>query len=60
MKPLSPTRRVTIPAMSAMWKAANPPVNPFWALYIRVMSPISVPVMVATPSQTPTLRPAPM
>ena len=33
-------------------------MNPFCALYITVMRPISVPVSVAMPSQVPTARPA--
>ena len=34
-------------------------MKPFWALYITVISPISVPVNVAIPSHVPTARPAP-
>ena len=58
MNPVAPTRNVTMPATRAIWKAAKPPVNPFWALYMTVIRPSSVPVIVAMPRQTPSPWPA--
>ncbi len=58
MKPVSPTKSVTIPAIRPMWSAAKPPVKPFWAWYMTVIRPSSEPVMVAIESAVPRLRPA--
>ena len=60
MKPVMPTMKVTTPAMTAMWKAAKPPVNPFWAEYITVTKPSSLPIMVATARRDLSDRPATM
>ena len=59
IRPVIPTKNATIPPITPIWKAAKPLVKPFWALYITVISPISVPVSVAIPSHVPTARPAP-
>ena len=58
MKPLQPTTRQTMPAQRAMWKAAKPPVKPFWAANITVTRPSSVPIMVAIPRCDFSERPA--
>jgi len=58
MKPVSPTMRVTIAAANAIWKAAKPPVKPFWAEYMTVTSPSSVPIIVAIARNVFKPRPA--